>query len=223
MRFGQRPISSISASCSTSSRSRPSRRRLSGRVGSLQKRSSFIRIQSSAWQMRLSGSTNSRDRLVELLTEVWFSSLARWPKSGLRGWTTVERRAENGVPQSEGFASLRRIYKSQRRRERIMSKAMYEVPARGLALLAAAAAFLLADVQTIAAEVVGNVKGAGSPIAGSTVTLYAASTGSAGTGPRENGRRRCIQIECQTSPGGERFIRDRQGRHPESRREQRRQ
>ena len=51
------------------------------------------------------------------------------------------------------------------------------MPARGLAALAAVAAFLLADVQAKAAEVVGNVQGAGSPIAGSTVTLYAASTG----------------------------------------------
>ncbi len=58
-----------------------------------------------------------------------------------------------------------------------MSKAMYKMPARGLALLVAVAAFLLADGPAIAAEVVGNVQGAGSPIAGSTVTLYAASTG----------------------------------------------
>ena len=58
-----------------------------------------------------------------------------------------------------------------------MSKMLDAMPARGLALLAAVAAFLIADVQTIAAEVAGKVQGAGSPIAESTVTLYAASTG----------------------------------------------
>ena len=58
-----------------------------------------------------------------------------------------------------------------------MSKAMHEMPVRGLAVLAAVTAFLLSDVRAIAAEVVGNVQGAGSPIAGSTVTLYAATTG----------------------------------------------
>ena len=58
-----------------------------------------------------------------------------------------------------------------------MSKVMHAMPARGLAVLAAVTAFLLLDVRAIAAEIVGNVQGAGSPIAGSTVTLYAASTG----------------------------------------------
>ena len=84
-----------------------------------------------------------------------------------------------------------------------MSKAMYKMPARGLALLVAVAAFLLADGPAIAAEVVGNVQGAGSPIAGiHRDALRGKHRRSPGTGPRENGRRRCFQTECQTSPGG---------------------
>ena len=62
-----------------------------------------------------------------------------------------------------------------------MSNVMHKMPARALAALAAVAAFLLADVRAFATEVVGHVQGAGSPIAGSTVTLYAASSGA----PRE--------------------------------------
>jgi hypothetical protein len=45
-----------------------------------------------------------------------------------------------------------------------------------LAALVAAAAFILADVRARAADLAGNVQGAGSPIAGSTVTLFAAGT-----------------------------------------------
>ena len=62
-----------------------------------------------------------------------------------------------------------------------MSNVMHKMPARGLAALAAVAAFLSADVRAFATEVVGHVQVAGSPIAGSTVTLYAASSGA----PRE--------------------------------------
>ena len=46
-----------------------------------------------------------------------------------------------------------------------------------LAVLFAASAILSTNVCVIAAELTGNVQGAGKPIAGSTVTLYAASTG----------------------------------------------
>ena len=47
-----------------------------------------------------------------------------------------------------------------------------------LAPLVAAAAFILADVWATAANLEGTVQGAGQPIAGATVTLFAAGTGS---------------------------------------------
>jgi hypothetical protein len=46
---------------------------------------------------------------------------------------------------------------------------------RCLIALAVTAALLLTDIHTIAADLAGSVQGAGGPIAGSTVTLYAAS------------------------------------------------
>ena len=43
-----------------------------------------------------------------------------------------------------------------------------------LAALVAAATIILASIRTVAADIAGYVQGAGQPIAGSTVTLYAA-------------------------------------------------
>ena len=46
-----------------------------------------------------------------------------------------------------------------------------------LTVITASAALILSNLQATAADLTGNVQGAGSPIAGSTVTLYAAGTG----------------------------------------------
>ena len=46
-----------------------------------------------------------------------------------------------------------------------------------LTALVAAGTFLLANVPTLAADLAGSVQGAAKPIAGATVTLYAAGTG----------------------------------------------
>ena len=53
-----------------------------------------------------------------------------------------------------------------------------------LAAITVSAALLIANLQAIAADLTGSVQGAGSPIAGSTVTLYAASDGAPSSWPK---------------------------------------
>ena len=48
---------------------------------------------------------------------------------------------------------------------------------QSLTALVAVGVISLANISALAADIAGNVQGAGSPIAGSTVTLYAAGTG----------------------------------------------
>ena len=83
---------------------------------------------------------------------------------------------EQGMPQAFNMNRLRLHQRTSALKTRLKSMKLQFIKF-ALAAIAVSVAILITNIHATAADLTGNVQGAGSPVAGSTVTLYAASEG----------------------------------------------